>query len=362
MRYDAANNHILHTLLVKLSTALNGNAEWAIRLPAFTFGVLVLPASFLLFRKLYGTTAGMIGLSLVATSSPLIEYSVSARGYSTITCAFVSMLVLGDYALRHRSIAGWAIFALIGALGAFTVPSMVEASSMVWSWLALRVAFGESHGQRLSVLAELIVVGLGMITLISFLYVPVFAVNGTAVLTNTVISATSPNLGKTASDFLWELFANWHLDYPPLLSVLIVFGVGVAVVFHSTLSCNRVPLFLLAPLIIIVHALVLHEFGFKRSWLFILPVYLGTAAAGFYFVFAKMLVPLKDSPRKCTVEALLAIVLCAVSGLVVITSRSVIASSEAGLFPAAKRAIYIIKDRAREHDLVGIPTTMGLFN
>jgi hypothetical protein len=351
LRFDAFNNHILHTLLVKSSTALFGDAEWAIRLPAFAFGVAVLPASFLFFRKVYGTGAGLIGLSLVATSSPLIEYSVSARGYSMVMFAFLSILLLGDYALRHRSAAAWTLMAAIGALAVFTVPIMLQASAMVWSWLALRATFDESRAPRLKTVAELIVAGLALMGLSLFLYAPVFAVNGLDVLRNTMRSAMTKG---TAAEFVWTLLANWHRDFAPTFSVAIVFGLGVAIIFHQVLSGSRVPLLLLAPLIFVIHALTIHDFGFRRSWLFVLPVYLATAAAGLNFTLAKAATdfPRKDSHAGQTLAAVLAIVLCAASAMVLFTSRSVIASSEGGRFRDAKLAIHIVRERAQDGDLV----------
>ena len=49
--YNIPNNHLLHTLLVWLSIRIFGDAEWAIRLPAFVAGVLIVPATYAATRS-----------------------------------------------------------------------------------------------------------------------------------------------------------------------------------------------------------------------------------------------------------------------------------------------------------------------
>ncbi len=49
--YHLPNNHVLHTILVVISTSLFGNSPEAIRLPAFIAGVLLIPAVYLVAVK-----------------------------------------------------------------------------------------------------------------------------------------------------------------------------------------------------------------------------------------------------------------------------------------------------------------------
>ena len=43
--YSVPNQHILNSLLMRLCASLFGNAPWSLRLPAFLFGVAVIPAT-----------------------------------------------------------------------------------------------------------------------------------------------------------------------------------------------------------------------------------------------------------------------------------------------------------------------------
>ena len=80
--YRFPNNHLLHTLLVHMSAALFGSAPWALRLPAFVAGILVVPLTWAAGRALYSPSAGLLSAALAATSASLTLYSTNARGCS----------------------------------------------------------------------------------------------------------------------------------------------------------------------------------------------------------------------------------------------------------------------------------------
>jgi len=70
--YSAPNNHLLHTLLVHLSYSLFGNYPWAIRLPAFVAGLLLIPVSYAAAHILYGYDAApLVPVSRPVGSRPL---------------------------------------------------------------------------------------------------------------------------------------------------------------------------------------------------------------------------------------------------------------------------------------------------
>jgi mannosyltransferase len=76
------NNHILYTLLAKLSITVFGEHEWSARLPAMIMGTLIPPAAYLIFRKRFSEfVAAGAGLFL-ALNFWSIWFSQDARGYS----------------------------------------------------------------------------------------------------------------------------------------------------------------------------------------------------------------------------------------------------------------------------------------
>ena len=105
--YTAPNNHVFHSELAQLTTAVFGGAPWAVRLPAFMAGILLVPATYVAGRALYGKHAALIAAALVAASSVLIEYSTNARGYTLIALCFALLLALGTRLLTSSNQAEW---------------------------------------------------------------------------------------------------------------------------------------------------------------------------------------------------------------------------------------------------------------
>ncbi len=81
--YDLPNNHIFHTLLLRLSQSLFGDAEWALRLPALAAGAASLPAIYALARRLTGIpTVGLLAALMLGSHHLHVNFSQQARGYT----------------------------------------------------------------------------------------------------------------------------------------------------------------------------------------------------------------------------------------------------------------------------------------
>ena len=70
--YHLPNNHVFHSILVYFSTRIFGIQPWAVRLPAFTAGVLLVPAAYWLAKRLYDRWTALGAALLVAWFPPLI--------------------------------------------------------------------------------------------------------------------------------------------------------------------------------------------------------------------------------------------------------------------------------------------------
>ena len=133
--YNIPNNHLLHTLLVWLSIRLFGHAEWAVRLPAFGAGVLIVPATYVATRRLADRSAALVASALAAVLPGLVLYATNARGYSMVCLAFVMLIPLADAIADEESAARWTAFGLLTALGAATIPVMLYPVGAVSLWL-----------------------------------------------------------------------------------------------------------------------------------------------------------------------------------------------------------------------------------
>ena len=131
------NNHIFHTVLVRLSVQVFGQSEWVIRLPAFLAGVVTIPATYALCRGLFGETKMALAAAWLLAVTPVhIFYSQTARGYSLL----VLMSVLAFFCLwraLHGKASWWIGFVLGGFLGAYTILSALIHLAALGLWAML---------------------------------------------------------------------------------------------------------------------------------------------------------------------------------------------------------------------------------
>src|SRR5688500_2353889 len=132
--YTYPNNHVFHTLLAKASVSVFGNSPWALRLPALLAGLLLVPATYAVARAIYGSRAALVAAALVATSGMLVLYSTNARGYSLVALAFLLLLLLAMRLLAGAPTRLWITFAIIAALGLWTIPVMLYPLGTVAVW------------------------------------------------------------------------------------------------------------------------------------------------------------------------------------------------------------------------------------
>ena len=166
--YSYPNNHIFHTTLVKLSTFCFGDSLIAIRFPAFLVGILILPLTYVLVRKLYDKNIGLISTAILSCSFPLIDYSVNARGY-TLICLFFILLLLFSLK-KNRTFADSFWIVLISALGFYTIPVFLYSFVIFLIWIFLK--------EEKSAKKDLMIYSIGTCIGLLILYTPVFLYTG----------------------------------------------------------------------------------------------------------------------------------------------------------------------------------------
>jgi Dolichyl-phosphate-mannose-protein mannosyltransferase len=346
--YTAPNNHVLHSLLVHLSTVVFGSAPWAIRFPAFVAGVLLVPASYVAARLLYGRDVALVGAALVASASVLIEFSTNARGYTIVALDFMLLLALATRLVESGNTAEWLLFALLGAIGFWTVPTMLYAYGTVVVWLGATML---ARGRRLLVLRRLVpsVVCAAAVSLL--LYAPIIASSGPgALVSNEFVGSRSwssftANLPDTAASVL----RGWRRDVPLPLAVALGIAFGVALVLHRRLSRFALPPAVAAVVWIGPVLLAQRVVPYERVWLFLLPPYLITAAAGAVF----LLRPLGARAAAATATALvLAVVLAGSLSGYAAASRSVYRSEDTSTFRDSDPVASLLVRRLRPGDKI----------
>jgi 4-amino-4-deoxy-L-arabinose transferase-like glycosyltransferase len=87
-RYDA-NNHILSSIMIKLSVTLGGLSEFNLRLPSLIAGFFLTVGVFWLLRRVESRTIRWVAFALVCLHPMLLDFSIAARGYSLSLAFFV---------------------------------------------------------------------------------------------------------------------------------------------------------------------------------------------------------------------------------------------------------------------------------
>lgn len=108
--FSIANNHPLSTLLVKAMSAVAGDREWALRLPAILFGAATVPALWAAARRALGAAGAVAAALLLAVSYHHIFYSQNARGYSAHLFFAVAAAGLLSRAMRAEGAGRWVAY------------------------------------------------------------------------------------------------------------------------------------------------------------------------------------------------------------------------------------------------------------
>ena len=284
--YHLPNNHIFHSILVYFSTKIFGLKPWAVRLPAFTAGVLLVPAAYWLAKRLYDRWTGLGAALLVVYSPVLVGYSTDARGYTLIALFTLVTLTLGDIVLRERNLFAWVLISLFSALGFYTVPVMMFPFGVLFIWLFLEnQAEGPGPYQtRWEFIRYWLAAGFGAAILTLLFYTPVFIFTGPEKFFANDVIAPLPwrDLLETWRVRFLETWAVWTYHVPVGIIILLVSGLVLSLVFHGRLSERRVPLQLAALLWIIVLLVLQRPDAWSKVWVFLQPLILIWAAAGIF--------------------------------------------------------------------------------
>ncbi len=179
--YHLPNNHVFHSLLVYFSTSIFGIAPWAVRLPAFMAGVLLIPAVFWLGKThLYDHWTALGAALLVAWLPVLIDYSTNARGYTLLALFTLLTFTLGDIVRKEKNIFAWLLIGLFSALGFFTLPVMLLPFGILFVWLFIsnQVEGPAPYRSKMDFLMHWSATGFGAAILTLLLYTPILVYSG----------------------------------------------------------------------------------------------------------------------------------------------------------------------------------------
>lgn len=352
--YPVPNNHVLHTLLLKIVVLLFGNSPEVLRIPAFAFGLLCIPALYLLCRRM--GTSGTLACLCMAVWPYMLLYSTNARGYTLLVLLFILLTMLAHKAGTRPSPVAAVLMAAIAALGMLVMPTMLFAVAGLVLWalvLQRRNGYGPGH--------LLIPFGLAFPVITLFLYSPViFVSNGTATIVANAhvtpqewpvfLQRLPQHLAATAQAYLRDVPTGMLV----LLSVLALIGIGRSYTTGKGL-------FLLLPCLVSGSLAVLfytHRIPFDRTWIFLLPVVFLLVDAGGTYLWQEHVAPKWGR----LVTLLMGMAFIGWAGML-LRHKPILQYPDTGTVPEARDAVAYLHAimRPEDHLTVVYPTTTPVY-
>jgi len=319
--------------------------------------VLVVPATYAVARSLYGARAALIAAALVASSGILVLYSTNARGYTLVVLAFLALVLLAIRLLKGGSRRHWVAFAVIAALGLWTIPIMLYPLGTAVVWFVVEATVEGKSGRVRELFGAL-----GLAAALSVLvYAPVIAREGVSpIVRNRFVTPSGwPVFLRELPDTLVDALYSWGLGIPQVFSLVLLALAVVAIVRHSVVASGRIGLHAAALVWCLVLLVVIHRAPFPRVWLWALPIAASLTGAGLVYVAER-----GPRGRRLVQErvGMISIALCLGLAASAVTSFEVLLSRDTGTFRDAKEAAAALGQLLRpgDHIRAGIPTNAPL--
>ena len=356
--YDAGqNNHPLFSLLAHLSLQVFGESAWALRLPAFLFGLASLWALYCLARTINSRRETLLAVALMAVSYHHVWFSQNARGYTGL----LFWMLLGTWlflkGLQKTSPVVWFSYAVAMALGMYThltAGFILAGHMMIFSFLFLRFLRKKYTFQYSSPMDWWPVISFFLVGLFTF---QIYALVLPQVVNSFQVRIVAPRV-EVWTNPIWAIVQVLHglqVGFSTVLGgfvALLIFGVGLV----SYARSNRivVALFVLPVVSGVITLLLLHRhfyprFFFPMIGIGILVLMRGTTVTARFFVASLS----RDSSRKNLAEMLGTVLAC----IIIIVTLFSLSNNYHHPKQDFGGALTYIKEHQKDSDLV---ITVGL--
>ncbi len=339
--YSAPNNHVLNTLLIKLTIFLFGGSPATIRLPAFAAGLAAIVLVFYLSQSLdKNPNAGIFAAVTTALFPYLILYSTNARGYALIVALTLLLAWLGQRFLANPSTWGVFWLALCSALGMLAIPTMLFPIAGIFFWLLALLLLKRTSLK--TVLRQFVLpYGLlsGIFTVIFYAPVVIVSKGLDPIISNKFVASQGwdvffADLPLYFQKSFEELFNNIPVALVWLIFALALFG------FIGAVATRNWGLLLILPSMLVGAAsilLVQRAIPYARIWIYLLPFILLLADAGLLFL-------LKHLPGRIQGSIKAILIVSALFFAVNLTSNNTISTYGSTTdFPEAAIAVQYLK-------------------
>jgi hypothetical protein len=304
---------------------------------------------FLVCRDLSPGKSGCFAAAAVAVCPYLIFYSANGRGYS-LDVFLTLVLILISFRYSHHSTRGGAgLIAVASALALLTMPSMLFMVAGACAWTAWLLWSG-GRTSKFALFEFALPCGGLTVGLTALCYTPVvFVSNGFEhILRNRFVlpqpwgeffQQLGPHLRQTVGALSWGV--PWLAEFA--IVILIIAGL------RSAARRRNRAMFMLLPLTLASAAMILiaqHRIPFDRTWIFVLPLLLLVADAGFTRILEV------TSPRLRSVAIGASVMLALYVGARLIAENPTLQYAAGDEFPDARLAAQFLKPMLAEGDAV----------
>ena len=286
--YSAPNNHIFHTILVGIAYRFFGGQPWVLRLPAFTAGILMIPAMYITARRFFSSTQSLAAAALIAVTHSFINYSVNARGY---TLLFLFALILTNFAgilVLRQSKEALTAFAITAALGFYTIPIFLYPMAGISLWVFVTYLVTREPWQikfrKLSIFVGACILSI-LLTIILYSPVIIFGSGISSLISNEIVK---PLNWSTFLDNLdprmIKAWNKWMMGIGSSIENLFSGGFLLSLMLYRKVSNQKLPLQVFLALGAAIIVLLQRVTPLPRIWLYLEVFYLMFAAAGLVWV------------------------------------------------------------------------------
>lgn len=281
--YHLPNNHVLLSIIMKLTTDILGNHVWTLRLPTIIAGVLMVPAAYLVAKRFYSKETAILSAILVAVFPPLVQYSVLARGYIIVGLMTLLLFALVDYVRLQKNRFAWLSVVILSALGFYTIPIMLFPFGALYIWLFISCLLDDtrSYDNKWDFLKYWLGSGISVAILTIILYAPIIIYSFNRFFGNGFIAPVEWDIFPIT---IWTRLRNtwieWTMSVPLWIVFLGVLGFFIALVFHKKFTRQKFSPQIAFIAWIVILVLVRRPDMLPRFWLFLAAPLLIWSAAG----------------------------------------------------------------------------------
>ena len=353
--YHAPNNQVLHTILVHFSTVFFGFSTWAVRLPAFLAGILIIPAAYWLGKVMYDRYTGLLAAVLIAWWPLQVVYSDNARGYSLVALFALLAFLLGPVVRREKNLVGWLLIVLLLVLGFYAVPVMLFPFGILFVWLFLEnlaAVPGQGYRSKVDFITYWTSAGLTTALLTFVLYSPIFIYGGMRQFFQNGVQNPFSQAGALMQSNLRGTYVEWISGIPDFVSLALTAGLLLGLIFHRKVSPLRIPLQVATVIWIGLILILQRPNAWPRIWFPLAALFMIWASAGLVGLIKDIRFTKLGNVSAADILILVAIIGVFGSGM-----------QQLSTLPQAwerkgreEQAVLFIKDKLGEQDIIIAPT------